>query len=178
MEKITKNLQVSIRMNRNRVGRRMESGSPLSLLMKPMALSSLYWVETGKVARITQLERGPGGISWSPDGNYIAFTMKIEEKNPVLVSAPKKPEGAKWAATPRVTDRFKYEQDGAGYLDPGFTHIFMVNAGGGAVRQLSSGDFNHGAPVWAPDGETIYFQPIDTPIGSECAVILKCIPLM
>ncbi len=118
----------------------------------------IYWVETGKVARITQLERGPGGISWSPDGNYIAFTMKIEEKNPVLVSAPKKPEGAKWAAAPRVTDRFKYEQDGAGYLDPGFTHIFMVNAGGGAVRKLTSGDFNHGAPVWAPDGETIYFS--------------------
>ena len=40
----------------------------------------MYWVETGKVARITQLERGPSGMSWSPDGNDIAFTMKIEEK--------------------------------------------------------------------------------------------------
>ncbi|MBO6793330.1 MAG: S9 family peptidase [Balneolaceae bacterium] len=119
----------------------------------------IYWVETGKVARITQLERGPGGLSWSPDGNYIAFTMKIEERNPVLVKSPKKPEGAKWAANPRVTDRFKYEQDGAGYLDPGFTHIFMVNAGGGAVRRLSSGDFNHGGtPKWSTDGETIYFS--------------------
>ena len=26
----------------------------------------MYWVETGKVARITQLERGPSGMSWSP----------------------------------------------------------------------------------------------------------------
>lgn len=119
----------------------------------------VYWVETGKVARITQLERGPGALSWSPDGNHIAFTMKIEEKNPVLVRAPKKPEGAKWANAPRVTDRFKYEQDGAGYLDPGFTHIFVVNANGGAVRQITSGDFNHaGIPTWSPDGTKIYFS--------------------
>jgi len=119
----------------------------------------IYWVETGKVARISQLERGPGAMSWSPDGQYIAFTMKIEERNPVLVRAPKKPEGAKWAAAPRVTDRFKYEQDGAGYLDPGFTHIFVINSEGGMIRQITSGDFNHSStPVWSPDGERIYFS--------------------
>ena len=119
----------------------------------------MYWVETGKVARITQLERGPSGMSWSPDGNDIAFTMKIEEKNPVLVKAPKKPEGARWATPPRVTDRFKYEQDGAGYLDPGFTHIFLVNADGGALRKLTYGNFNHnGTLEWSPDGSTIYFS--------------------
>lgn len=119
----------------------------------------IYWVETGKVARISQLERGPGAMSWSPDGEYIAFTMKIEEKNPVLVRAPKKPEGAKWAAAPRVTDRFKYEQDGAGYLDPGFTHIFVINSEGGMIRQITSGEFNHSStPVWSPDGGRIYFS--------------------
>ena len=39
----------------------------------------MYWVETGKVARITQLERGPSGMVGHPI-NDIAFTMKIEER--------------------------------------------------------------------------------------------------
>ena len=72
----------------------------------------LLLIETGKTARIRQMERSPGAISWSPDGSYLAFTMKEAEKNPVLLRAPKKPKGAKWANPARVTNRFKYEQDG------------------------------------------------------------------
>ena len=119
----------------------------------------IYWIKTGKIARITQLERTPSRLRWSPDGDHIAFTMKIKEKHPVLVTEPKKPEGAKWALAPRVTDRFKYEQDGTGYLDPGFTHIFIVNASGGGIKQITSGNYNHeGALVWSLDGSKIFFS--------------------
>ena len=72
---------------------------------------------------------------------------------------PAKPEGAKWAKAPRITDRLKHEADGAGYLDPGFTHIFVIPADGGAPRQLTSGDYNHGSSLsWSPDSATIYFS--------------------
>jgi dipeptidyl aminopeptidase/acylaminoacyl peptidase len=118
----------------------------------------IYWFESGVTARITQLESSPGGLAWSPDGQYLSFTMKIEERNPVLVTSPKKPKGAEWAPAPRVTTRLNYEQDGAGYISPGYRHIFITPADGGAVRQITHGDFDHGSPVWSPDGEHIYFS--------------------
>src|SRR5690606_2769820 len=36
--------------------------------------------------------------------------------------------------------------------------VFVVPADGGAARQLTSGDFNHGGPLaWMPDGSGIVF---------------------
>lgn len=118
----------------------------------------IHWLENGVTARITQLESGPSGLTWSSDGKHLAFTMKIEESNPVLVKSPKKPKGATWAASPRVTTRLNYEQDGAGYISPGYRHIFTVSADGGAVQQITHGEFDHGSPLWSPDGEHIYFS--------------------
>ncbi|WP_445263774.1 prolyl oligopeptidase family serine peptidase [Rhodohalobacter sp. 8-1] len=118
----------------------------------------IHWLESGVTARVTQLENGPGGMAWSPDGSQLAFTMKVEESNPVLVTGPEKPDGAEWAPSPRVTTRLNYEQDGSGYISPGYRHIFTVSADGGAVQQVTSGDFNHGTPVWAPEGDRIYFS--------------------
>ncbi len=119
----------------------------------------LYWTQTGTVAKLTQLENSPSNLEWSPDGSQIAFTMKVNEKPPVLAKMPEKPKGAKWAETPRITDRLKHEADGAGYLKPGFTHIFVIPAEGGSPRQLTSGPFNHGSSLsWGKNGQKIYFS--------------------
>ena len=71
---------------------------------------------------------------------------------------PKKPKGAQWAAAPRVTDRMRHERDGSGYIQPGFTHIFVVPAEGGSPRQVTSGNFHHRNPAWTPDGKAILFS--------------------
>ncbi|MDX1586670.1 MAG: S9 family peptidase [Balneolaceae bacterium] len=119
----------------------------------------VYWVESGKMARITQLERSPGDMSWSPDGKHLAFNMHVPESNPVLVKPPKKPDGAEWAEHPRVTKRLKHEADGVGYLEPGFSHLFVVPAEGGTARQVTSGEFHHDSkPHWTPDGGSLIFS--------------------
>jgi len=119
----------------------------------------IYWTSTGKTARITQLPQSPSSLSWSNDGKSLAFSMHVPEKPPISADIPPKPKGAEWAAEPRMTDRLKHEADGTGYMEPGFKHIFVVPSSGGAVRQLSSGNFNHaGTLSWSPDDRYIYFS--------------------
>jgi dipeptidyl aminopeptidase/acylaminoacyl peptidase len=117
------------------------------------------WMDTGQTAMLTNLPESPSSITWSPDGEHIAFTMFVPADGLSLATPPKKPEGANWAEPVKVIDRLYYRADGRGYLETGNTHIFLIPASGGTPRQLTSGDYNHGGSLtWAPDGKTIVFS--------------------
>ena len=64
---------------------------------------------------------------------------------------------------PRVIDRLNYRSDGAGYTPEGFTHIFLISDAGGVPRQLTDGDYNHNAPEWMPDSQSIVFSGVRKP---------------
>ena len=118
----------------------------------------IYWKNSSKYAKISQLEGNPSNLSWSSNGTNLAFTMKVKTLAPVLVKMPKKPKGAKWAKTARITDRLYHESDGKGYIEPGFTHVFLISSEGSGVSKLTSGDFNHRGPLsWSKDNSKIYF---------------------
>lgn len=132
------------------------------------------WMDTGETAQVTHLERSPGSPAWSPDGEMIAFTMFVPKSDPPMVTLPGKPEGADWAEPARVIDKLQYRADGGGYLEDGYTHLFVVPAKGGTPRQLTSGEYNHsGTPRWSPDGGYIYISgnrhedPQEEPSNSE-----------
>jgi dipeptidyl aminopeptidase/acylaminoacyl peptidase len=113
------------------------------------------WMDTGQEATITDLEQAPANIAWSPDGKWIAYTSRVPAKPEWSVNMKEKPAGAKWAEPPIVVTRLHWRQDHEGLIKPGNTHIFIVPSTGGAPRDVSSGEFDYGAPAWMPDGEWI-----------------------
>jgi dipeptidyl aminopeptidase/acylaminoacyl peptidase len=114
------------------------------------------WIDSGQTALVTNLRESPQSVSWSPDGRWLAFTMHVKADSKPIAKAPVKPEGAKWADPVKVIDRVVYRADGAGMLEPGFTHVFVVPSEGGTPRQLTGGDFDHAGPLsWTPDAAAI-----------------------
>lgn len=117
------------------------------------------WMDTGQTALATNLRKAPQDIAWSPDGQWIAFSMQVPADTEPLAKPPDKPKGAEWAEPVKVIEQTYYRFDGAGYLDPGFSHLFVVPSTGGTPRQLTGGDYNHNGPLsWTPDGSAIVFS--------------------
>ena len=117
------------------------------------------WMDAeGAVTQITHVEKSPANLRWSPDSKWLAFTMLVPQKDNWDIKLPPKPEGAKWIEAPKIIDRLDYRRDRQGFLEDGFNHVFIVPADGGTPRQLTTGDYNHNAPEWMPDGKEIVFS--------------------
>jgi dipeptidyl aminopeptidase/acylaminoacyl peptidase len=128
-------------------------GSPAQIYVLSM--------DGGEARQITKVKNGASNIEWSPDGRRIAFISRLSP--PGEPQADKKDAGKERAPKERVVTRLTYRVDGSGYLPEGFTHIFVVPSEGGEARQVTSGDFNHSAPDWSPDGRVIAFSAIRKP---------------
>lgn len=134
-------------------------GTRLAYISRAEGAAQIYvrWTDTGQVARVTDVTESPGSLAWSPDGRWLAFTLHVPAEGASPAAMPKKPDGAEWAPPVTYIDRLVYRGDGQGYLEPGFSHVFVVPADGGAARQITSGDFDHAGPMaWAADSGAIF----------------------
>jgi dipeptidyl aminopeptidase/acylaminoacyl peptidase len=120
----------------------------------------------GPASQITHVTETPRNVRWSPDGKSIAFAMFVPATERWNISLPEAPKGAKWTAAPRIVDTLHYRQDRVGFLEDGYTHLFVVPADGGTPRALTSGKWSVGAGElrsgasldWTPDSKTIVFN--------------------
>ena len=122
------------------------------------------WMASGESVRITGLPNTPSSIAWSPDGRQLGYVMLVPSEAPKMGKTPARPEGAQWAEPLQQINTVTYRADGQGLLRPGFRHVFVVPAEGGAPRQLTSGDFHHDGPIdWSNDNRTVYFSAYRAP---------------
>ena len=106
----------------------------------------LMWIDSKETTPLTNTPKAPGQVSWSPDDRYLAFTMFVPKKEESIIKMPPKPEGAKWNTPPTYIDKLNYRGDGEGYVKGGNMQLFTLSIDGGTPRQLTSTDFDHGAP--------------------------------
>lgn len=136
----------------------------------------IRWMnDEGAVSQVTRIDISPSSPEWSPGGEQIAFVAIVPTKDKWDIDLPSAPEGAEWTEPPRVLDRLHYRQDGVGFTEPGFMHLFVVPAESGTARQLTEGDWNVGSRFdglyfgaglsWMPDGNTIIFDGLNDSDG-------------
>jgi dipeptidyl aminopeptidase/acylaminoacyl peptidase len=123
-------------------------------------------VGEGRGRAVTEVDESIGEFDWSPDGSKIVF-----EKDDAYVKtrAPGAPlqetrgesatasEERKDDTAPYVIRRTQIQQDGVGFLEDRYTHLYIVSSTGGALKQITRGSQDDGEPRWSPHGDWIAF---------------------
>jgi len=121
----------------------------------PHAKPQLYVMPTGggEPQRVTSHPLGAEAPVWSPDSRRIAYIARVPDEGRYSGSQAR-------AEPPRRITTLQYRDDDLGFFIDRRSHVFVVDPLGEPASepvQVTSGDFEHAAVAWCPDGQHLVF---------------------
>ena len=126
-------------------------GNNIAFIRQDLTGNNQLWLiptNGGESRKLTQLPGGIGSPSWSPNGRAIVFTS---------LTSTSEPGNDYPTMQTKLVSRIKYRTDQDGWIIGNFHHIFIVDLGTEAVKQLTFGESNNNHPAWSHDSKQIAF---------------------
>ncbi|MGF9696003.1 prolyl oligopeptidase family serine peptidase [Paenibacillus sp. MABNR03] len=132
-------------------------GTQLTFLRLEDGGKGLWTLEAGSTepVRLIPPERKILDYAWSPSGQYIAFTSKVQ-MNDVEGKDELKNEEAP-VLRGKSFERTTPKAEGSGWWDGLYSHLYIYEIASGEITSITSGQWNVSGPAWSPDSQSLAF---------------------
>jgi dipeptidyl aminopeptidase/acylaminoacyl peptidase len=114
----------------------------------------------GEAVQLTDVKGRLQGYEWAPDSKRLALVVGDPDPDAEPpASADSAGGGRPRTPKPIVIDRYKYKQDGQGYLlSSRHSYVYLFDVATKKLERLTSAKADESSPSWSPDGTRIAFM--------------------